>query len=93
MTASEFPNIVTVADAAQGRTLLLEADAAARAAIAKRLFVSTKTVDHHVSAILTKLGVPSREEAVAFARKKRPYREWGAPAVSPRPRCSPCSTG
>ncbi len=41
------------------------------AAIAKRLFVSTKTVDHHVSAILTKLGVPSREEAVAFARKKK----------------------
>ena len=37
MTASEFPHIVTVADAAQGRTLLLEADAAARAAIAKRL--------------------------------------------------------
>jgi DNA-binding CsgD family transcriptional regulator/tetratricopeptide (TPR) repeat protein len=42
------------------------------AAIAKRLFVSTKTVDHHVSAILTKLGVPSREEAVAFARKRKP---------------------
>jgi DNA-binding CsgD family transcriptional regulator len=41
------------------------------AAIAKRLFVSTKTVDHHVSAILTKLGVPSREEAVAFAKKQK----------------------
>jgi DNA-binding CsgD family transcriptional regulator len=38
-------------------------------AIAQRLFVSTKTVDHHVSAILTKLGVPSRAEAVAMARK------------------------
>jgi DNA-binding CsgD family transcriptional regulator/tetratricopeptide (TPR) repeat protein len=38
-------------------------------AIAKRLFLSTKTVDHHVSAILTKLGVPSRAEAVAMARK------------------------
>ena len=41
------------------------------AAIAKRLFLSTKTVDHHVSAILTKLGVPSREEAVAFAQRKK----------------------
>ena len=41
------------------------------AAIAKRLFLSTKTVDHHVSAILTKLGVPSREEAGAFAQKKK----------------------
>jgi len=37
--------------------------------IAKRLFLSTKTIDHHVSAILTKLGVPSRAEAVAMARK------------------------
>jgi DNA-binding CsgD family transcriptional regulator len=38
--------------------------------IAKRLFVSTKTVDHHVSSILTKLGVPSRGEAVAMARRQ-----------------------
>jgi DNA-binding CsgD family transcriptional regulator len=38
-------------------------------AIAKRLFVSTKTVDHHVSSILTKLGVPSRAEAVALTHR------------------------
>lgn len=38
--------------------------------IAKRLFVSTKTVDHHVSSILTKLGVQSRAEAIAMAHRE-----------------------
>jgi DNA-binding CsgD family transcriptional regulator len=37
--------------------------------IADRLVLSTRTVDHHVSAILTKLGVASRQEAVAMARE------------------------
>jgi DNA-binding NarL/FixJ family response regulator len=34
------------------------------AEIAKALFLSTRTVNHHVSAILAKLGVASRMEAV-----------------------------
>jgi DNA-binding CsgD family transcriptional regulator/tetratricopeptide (TPR) repeat protein len=38
--------------------------------IAKRLFIAPKTVEHHVSAILTKLGVSSRAEAVALVRKQ-----------------------
>lgn len=37
-------------------------------AIARRLFLSTKTVQNHVSAILGKLGVAGRAEAVARAR-------------------------
>lgn len=37
--------------------------------IAERLVVSTKTVDHHVSAILRKLDVATRGEAVAHARR------------------------
>jgi len=37
--------------------------------IGARLFVSPKTVDHHVSAILGKLGVRSRGAAVAAAHR------------------------
>ena len=36
-------------------------------AIGARLHISPKTVDHHVSAILAKLGVASREEAGRMA--------------------------
>jgi DNA-binding NarL/FixJ family response regulator len=37
------------------------------AEIADMLFVSAKTVDHHVSAILTKMDVHSRQEAAQMA--------------------------
>jgi DNA-binding CsgD family transcriptional regulator len=39
------------------------------AELAQRLFISAKTVDHHVSAILAKLGVGSRRDAVHRARE------------------------
>ena len=38
--------------------------------IAAHLFISTKTAGHHVSAVLGKLGVSGRREAVAEARRR-----------------------
>jgi DNA-binding CsgD family transcriptional regulator/tetratricopeptide (TPR) repeat protein len=42
------------------------------AEIAAKLFISEKTADHHVSAILAKLGVPTRGGAAQWARKLGP---------------------
>jgi DNA-binding CsgD family transcriptional regulator len=49
--------------------LALVRDGLRNAEIASRLFVSEKTVDHHVSAILRKLGARSRGEASAKAAR------------------------
>jgi len=53
----------------EAETLALMSQGLRNGAIARRLFVSTKTIDHHVSAILAKLGVPSRAAAVALTRR------------------------
>jgi DNA-binding NarL/FixJ family response regulator len=47
----------------------LLADGLTDAEIAARLSLSTKTVSHHVSALLAKLGVSSRRQAAAAARR------------------------
>jgi len=51
------------------KVLSLLIEGCRNAEIARRLFVSEKTVDHHVSSILGKLDVRSRGEAAAVARR------------------------
>ncbi|MGZ4165939.1 MAG: response regulator transcription factor, partial [Solirubrobacteraceae bacterium] len=50
----------------------LLAEGLRNAEIAQRLVVSDKTAEHHVSAVLRKLGVRSRTEAAAAAARLRP---------------------
>ncbi|HEV2922320.1 MAG TPA: helix-turn-helix transcriptional regulator [Actinomycetota bacterium] len=48
--------------------------------LAVRLHISEKTVDHHVSAILAKLGVRSRREAARVAAERQLGDEGGETA-------------
>ncbi|MGH3345780.1 MAG: ATP-binding protein [Nocardioides sp.] len=50
--------------------LALVADGRTNDAIAATLVISPKTVDHHVSSVLGKLGVPNRREAAVVAREQ-----------------------
>ena len=49
--------------------LLLVADGLRNRDIAERLYLSTKTVAHHVASIMSKLGARSRGEAAAEAER------------------------
>lgn len=53
----------------QREVLALVAEGLTNAQIAERLFISEKTVGHHVSAVLQRLQARSRTEAVAVARR------------------------
>ena len=55
----------------EAEVLVLVAEGRTNAEIAARLFISEKTVGHHVSSILRKLGVGSRYEAAKLATEDR----------------------
>jgi DNA-binding NarL/FixJ family response regulator len=50
--------------------------------IGVELSISAKTVDHHVSAVLAKLGAPSRQEAARIAREQRLIAQYGEGAAA-----------
>jgi DNA-binding CsgD family transcriptional regulator/tetratricopeptide (TPR) repeat protein len=70
------PRRATAANAAgltprQADVLELLTEGLSNAEIASRLTLSVKTVDHHISAVLGKLGVRSRGEAAAVAHRRK----------------------
>jgi DNA-binding NarL/FixJ family response regulator len=66
--------------AREAEVLALVAEGRSNAEIAASLFLSPKTVEHHVSAVLTKLGVDSRESAARMAADHG-SRTTGRPAL------------
>jgi DNA-binding CsgD family transcriptional regulator len=65
----------------QAEVLALVSEGLTDTQIAERLHLSPKTVGHHVSAVLAKLGVHSRTEAAHEARRRDLVPEPGEPAA------------
>jgi DNA-binding CsgD family transcriptional regulator len=61
------PKALDVLSPREREVLALLAQGMSNPAIAKRLFITAKTAEHHVSSILAKLGLRNRAQAAAFA--------------------------
>lgn len=66
------PRDVGVLSRREEQVLRLVAEGLSNPEIAERLVISRKTAGHHVSSILTKLGLRSRTEATAYALLRLP---------------------